>query len=65
VKDTDEPAATETTVVEAPLAPFTLHLRALSESTVTGELFGTGLMFWNNAPLAPLAVNCWKMSASR
>jgi hypothetical protein len=45
VKETLEPAATETTPVEAPLAPFTLHRKLLSESTVTGELFGTGRMF--------------------
>lgn len=62
MKVTDEPAATETVVVDPPLAPLTLHLRALSERTVTGELLGTGLMFWKMAPFAPLAVSCWKMS---
>jgi hypothetical protein len=62
VKDTDEPAATETVVVPEPVAPLTLHLRALSVKTVTGELFGTGRMFWKSEPLAPLAVSVWKMS---
>jgi hypothetical protein len=65
VKETDEPAATETVVVPEPLAPLTLHLKALSVRTVTGELFGTGRIFWKSEPFAPLAVSCWKMSIGR
>ena len=62
MKETDEPAATETVVVPLPLFPLTLQRRFLSDRSVTGLLLGTGLMFWKRAPLAPLAVRYSKMS---
>jgi len=41
-----DPAATETVVVPEPEVPPTLQRRSLEESEVTGELLGTGRMFW-------------------
>ena len=49
-------------MVPLPLFPLVLQRRFLSDRSVTGLLLGTGLMFWNRPPLAPLAVRVWKMS---
>jgi hypothetical protein len=51
VKETEDPAATETTDVALPEAPPTLQRKSLSLKTVTGELlFVFFLMFWYIAP---------------
>lgn len=64
MKVTEEPAATETVVVEAPLLPPTLQRRSVDARSVTGELLLVFLrMFWYWAPLTPFAVRYWKMSS--
>ena len=57
MKETEAPAATETTVVPLPEAPPTLQRRLVSLRTVTGELLLVFfLMFWYSAPFWPFAV---------